>query len=180
MSLALKSTNDDLENAVSYARDCGIAIICSTADEGQNVDRVWPAAYENKTLSIAACNQYGSLAKYGSDQARYWFQGEKIVTDVQFAEDSPVTVSGSSVATAVAAGVASLIVACHRIASPSQEQALREDTSISAPEIVKHWFQKMMEGHGESKYVKPWVVFGVEERGDGDEDWLFDVFGATL
>jgi subtilisin family serine protease len=168
MSLALERDNESLSLAIRNARRQGIAIICSTADEGHNVPIVFPAAYTRETLSIAACNHYGSLAKYGSDQAKYYFQGDKLVTDVQFSEDSPVTVSGSSVATAVAAGVASLIVACHRIATPRQEET---------PRIVEHWFNEMTKGPGEQKYVKPWVCFGEEERGDGDEDWLSELFG---
>jgi hypothetical protein len=38
----------------------------------------------------------------------------------------------------------------------------------------------MMQSLRESKYVKPWIVFGVEERGDGDEEWLYEVFGETV
>jgi hypothetical protein len=40
MSLALKETNRKLEEAIPKARNCGIIIICSTEDEGQNVDKV--------------------------------------------------------------------------------------------------------------------------------------------
>ena len=71
MSLALKETNHKLEEVILKARNYGIVIICSTADEGQKVSKVWPVAYDNESLSIAACNQYGSLAKYDSDQAKY-------------------------------------------------------------------------------------------------------------
>jgi hypothetical protein len=169
MSLALEQDSESLSLAIRRARAHGITIICSTADEGHNVPIVFPAAYTRETLSVAACNHYGSLAKYGSDQAKYYFQGDKLVTDVQFSEDSPVTVSGSSVGTAVAAGVASLIMACHRIAAAPRQEEER-------PRIVEHWFNEMTKGPGEPKYVKPWVVFGEEERGDGDEDWLSELF----
>ena len=52
MSLTLKETNRKLEEAILKARNRSIIIICSTADEGQNVDKVWPAPYDNETLSM--------------------------------------------------------------------------------------------------------------------------------
>lgn len=158
MSFALDKEGSDLANEVINAASTkGIVLICSTADEGNNQPEVWPASY-NDTIDIAACDEMGYLAPYSNQHARYYFQGQKIVADASEFTDSPEQIGGSSVATALAAGVASLILASCKIDHIEFNKAKRK-------EKVEFWFDEMKGKH--SKYVRPWVVFGEGQRSSG-------------
>jgi hypothetical protein len=80
MSLALKETNRNWKKP--FLRQEIVALSSFVAQKTK--DRTWTKSDLRHTImkrcQFAACNQYGSLAKYGGDQGRYWFQGDKIVT----------------------------------------------------------------------------------------------------
>lgn len=84
-------------------------IFCSTADEGVYSGGIWPANYEN-TVKVAATDQYGHMRPTSTSAVEILVPGEDIVADGPSYMDRYVegTVSGSSVATALAAGIASL------------------------------------------------------------------------
>ena len=136
MSFALEGGDKDIAlwEAVKNANSKRIVMVCSTADEGENNSDVWSARYD-ETISIAACSNTGKAAAMSNTtKAEFFFRGEDIIYESQFlgvsyrdALDSrsisgpgslPPSIeriSGSSVATAIAAGVASLFLACCRL-----------------------------------------------------------------
>jgi hypothetical protein len=71
--------------------------------------------------------------------------------------NSAEKISGSSVATAVAAGVASLCLACYQI-----------DRVEVSPQNRGRIVRKKFDEAKENKYVHPWVLFGETRRGDGE------------
>ncbi|KAL6867029.1 hypothetical protein J3F83DRAFT_761514 [Trichoderma novae-zelandiae] len=118
ISLSLVAFSDpdkEMRNAITAARQDDIVIICSTADEGR-IGAHSVGEENREVLSIAACDKYGNLLpqsqKNGFD---YQFIGNNIrVGQIPFLK-SEESIKGSSVSTAVAAGIASLILACARI-----------------------------------------------------------------
>lgn len=159
MSFALDKQSKDLVNEVANAASTkGIVLICSSADEGNNMPEVWPASYK-ETIDIAACDEWGYLSPYSNVRAKYYFQGQKIIADATQFSDSRDEIGGSSVSTALAAGVASLILACCKIDGD-------EPIKLKRREKVEQWFDEM-KGQ-DPKYVRPWVVFG-----DGRRDSKF-------
>jgi hypothetical protein len=176
MSFAFEEDYSELREAIYDA--ClkeGIVIICSTADQGNNSSKVWPASYEEGPIAVAACNSYGKLAPFSSDiGAHYFFHGMDIATEMIPYMKSPQEISGSSVATAIAAGVASLILACHRIVYPNLKKNERKM-------VVNRHFKKMAldADNNEGRYVKPWeglrVVQPLSKSGSGDR-WLWNTF----
>lgn len=102
------------------AREHDIVVITSTADQGV-IERPTTSSkathVNNKDMfTIAACNRWGHLldpsAKAGFE---FSFIGHDVhVGQVPFLKSAKF-ISGSSVATAIAAGIASLIIACCRI-----------------------------------------------------------------
>jgi hypothetical protein len=170
MSFALDDTSDKLKELSSLVSDAaaeGIVLICSTKDEGNNQGQVYPAdcGKLDDTFKIAACDGMGFRASYSYGGAQFWFQGDDIDTDILGISKSQTKVSGSSVATAVAAGVASLLLACCR---------LDEDTVIprERKDEVRQWFERMKGKHNPTKYVKPWEVFGQKDKGAGNDKLL--------
>lgn len=104
---------DGLRKAVADAHTNNILMICSTADDGRNQDYSYPAKYD-ETIGIAACNAYGTLLKNATEtDARYYVPGKNVNAGVVPFLSSDSEVSGSSEATAIAAGLASLTLSCH-------------------------------------------------------------------
>ena len=68
-------------------------------------------------------------------------------------------------ATVLAAGVASLTLACCKIDNIEVDNLEREKKVRDVLEAVKG-------GNPNSKYVWPWIVFGEKARGDGDKMFL--------
>ncbi|PMD38046.1 subtilisin-like protein [Hyaloscypha variabilis F] len=175
MSLCMYETSEKFQDLVTnVVRSQGIVILCSTADEGNNNQEVWPAKHID-TLAIAACNLNGKLTQWSTDTgAQYHFPGEDITTELVPYDLSRKKISGSSVATALAAGVASLVLACYRYVPLKEgevEAALRNSR-------VEKSFKRMRDlaeeanGYNSSvslnpKYVRPWLVF--RERVSGRE-----------
>ncbi|PTB62989.1 hypothetical protein BBK36DRAFT_1144522 [Trichoderma citrinoviride] len=123
-----------------------IVILCSTNDEGA-IAR--PSTFDRLTLvnnqdilAIAACNQYGRLLESSQDDYSYGFFGHKVhVGQIPFLQ-SEEHVSGSSVATAIAAGAASLILAFCRLSKNCEIEPGIDWRSRK----VRDTFQRMSEG----------------------------------
>nr|RBQ93967.1 hypothetical protein FVER53263_20721 [Fusarium verticillioides] len=117
----------------------GTAIICSTADRGHIQQVVWPAWYnKNKQLSnifpTAPCNDFGRIAEYGTEKT-----SDYLLPGVDIDASGPGSslsdpVSGSSVATAMASGIASVIVGCCRLS-----------TQLAANQRPKHCIRTVFE-----------------------------------
>lgn len=125
LSLTLDEDNAKLKIAINDAVARGVVIMASIRGEGNDGKGAgFPAAWGSSggirgLLAIASADAWGAPSKGTvNGQARYLFPGEKIVARTEFLgglEDMP-DISGPSVATAVAAGVASLVLSCDRFA----------------------------------------------------------------
>lgn len=162
MSFALNYGSDELEAAIKAAAYQGIVMVSSTADDGDNKPKVWPATYEG-TLGIAACDQHGSKTHYATSDTEFYFQGERIIYESLQGSEFREEISGSSVATAIAAGVASLYLSCCAM----DGEAVAKDKRA---EKVRAAFYDMIgrDKKDTTKYVRPWVVFGEDQRGAGE------------
>jgi hypothetical protein len=174
-SFALFEQSEDLKEEINRASIEGILVICSTADEGYILQQVWPASYDYEKYSnvfpIAACDSKGKLTGYSSATlARYRMQGEGIDTTDK---DATMTVgsgimSGSSAATAMASGIASLVLSCNGILRE------RKGEKISLPKnetVVNSAFQQMTaQGTSEQKppMILPRKFFPIGEHHIGD------------
>jgi hypothetical protein len=161
MSFALNYESDDLEAAIRKAAFQGIAMVSSTADDGDNKPEVWPAKYEGP-MGIAACDQHGLRTHYATSDAEFYFQGERIIYESLQGSEFREEISGSSVATAIAAGVASLYLSCCELDGEEVPKAKRAEKVRAAFNDMKGKDKK-----DTTKYVRPWVVFGEGQRGAG-------------
>ena len=164
LSLVLFNSNPDLFAKVQKAASKDIVIICSTADQGNNHQKVYPATYwkkwnEHCLFPIAACDQYGKLTAWSTEtEAKYHFRGKDVnARPVRFIKekDSNRGISGSSVATAIAAGTASLTLACCLLAL--------DDEVVGRRQRVEHFFEKMQTEESRQaslKYIEPSILLG--------------------
>lgn len=123
----------------------GIIVFASTADQGNSEDPYYPA-YSNGVIPIACCDEGGEPSQ-GSDErkAMYLVHGTGFSTpSVDYLQGS-TEVKGSSVSTAIAAGVASLVLGCH--------QLLRGDVE-DRRDLIERSFRQMTGGQGR-KWLRP-------------------------
>ena len=183
LSLVLFHDHKDLYNAVHAASQENIVIICSTADRGNNHQKVYPAQYweQMKTdclIPIAGCDQYGKLTDWSTEtKAKYHFLGKDVIArSVGVMTGSGKEISGSSVATAIAAGTASLVLACSRLALEEENYTRKQPIEIFFEEM-----QTPENRNSKLKYVEPAILFGEECIADKNvEIYIKEKFGPRL
>lgn len=105
----------DLEKAIELAAGRNILMFCAAADQGAYKDRTYPAATGTKKIfKIGAAEASGAALKWLGDQSLvdFIFPGHQVVME---RHGSPkvkqyTALTGSSVATALASGLAALIL----------------------------------------------------------------------
>jgi hypothetical protein len=183
MSLvAYEDKNKEIEEAIKAAIANDIAVFCSTADEGNNVDSSFPADYYEKgVFAITACDTKGKPLNISKEKGyQYQLLGKDVLVGAVPFLKSQEVVMGSSVATAIAAGLGSLILSCRRLtlgpAEGGQEKSLsRRD------EIMKRF--KFMRHDADSTempyYIRPEKLVGktMPSNFQFDMDFLQKAFG---
>lgn len=147
MSFVILETTEALDASISGANADGIVMMCSTHDQGSNISRAWPAE-ASETFAIAACDEYGRMPRDLED-SKYAFklQGLNIPAgDIPFLESSG-SISGSSVATAIASGLSSLILSCAHLNNPTEAYQ-----GVMKRALVKKYLENMQSSSG-SKYL---------------------------
>ncbi|KAI1329507.1 hypothetical protein F5Y16DRAFT_100516 [Xylariaceae sp. FL0255] len=196
ISLTLKES-PSLWSAINRALMSNVTIIASVDGEGGNSQGdEYPARYAD-VLGIGSANRKGEAASGMSENsADYLFPGEKLVARTEYLGglgDTP-NISGPSVATAVAAGVASLILACHRFAlfQRPEFQITRPEEQRPAKVIETVFNMMSQEGNKKvrpsegKKYVRPWKFFAEDESksswGGGDSvlKWIAQKYHTTF
>ncbi|KAL4923524.1 S8 family peptidase [Aspergillus undulatus] len=118
MSWVTKSSETELKNAVEEAAAKSSTsnrrptlMFCSTADEGAFAGDVYPVDYTDFVVSVTATDTWGGLTSKSDRQKPVDIRipGEDLEASAPlYLGNVPTSVSGSSVATALAAGIASL------------------------------------------------------------------------
>ncbi len=140
-----------LRKAVESAKSANIVMFGSKGDRGNNQQDVYPADY-SEVISISSLTQFGKGTDSTETNAEYFFQGENVTIPAESSYlESQHQVSGSSVATALAAGVAALVLSCRRIGNESKD--------IDRVKTVETVFEHMAADDKQVKYVQPWKVF---------------------
>jgi hypothetical protein len=108
---------DELEKAINMADRKNILLFCSASDQGNNTKKdqtlSYPAkARPDKMFQIGAATASGKGWDWlGHGHVDYIFPGEKLLLQNRLGS-LPETLSGSSLATGLAAGLAALVLYC--------------------------------------------------------------------
>lgn len=128
----------DLESAIELAAREGILMFGAANDQGIEADKSFPAgSSKGRVFRIGAAEASGTLWKWvGSDPSEvdFIFPGHNVIKDRP--NDAPLEncktlLTGSSVATAFASGLAALVLYCVQLGALNT-QALNERLSQSA------------------------------------------------
>ncbi|KAA6413017.1 MAG: hypothetical protein FRX48_02760 [Lasallia pustulata] len=154
MSLALSTSSEELQKAINYAAHNNTLVFCTTINYNGHHAVVWPAKYAQygDCFSVACYDTAKTAPTEPSDkEATYEFQGRAFTKDnIYYINDitHQHDLSGSSVATAVAAGVASLTLTCGRYANCNR--------IISQKMFIMDMFKKTKGG---PKLLQPATIF---------------------
>ena len=144
---------EDLETALSDASRRKILLFCSMSDEKISPkDKTYPVNFPLKKFKIGAASETGSQWEQRGDKhnADYSLPGTNFIFE---SEQSPLVVprSGSSIATALAAGLAAIILHCALCRKESDFELLRSH------EQMDNAFKAI--GTTDDKYILVWNVF---------------------
>ena len=146
MSWSIERTDENksdivaLEKAVRDAANNRILMFCAASDGGAVSDRSFPAKSVNELLfKIGAATEEGSKWKWVGDAnyVNFIFPGYKVVQErynEAFLQNCNF-LTGSSVATAIAAGLAALILDCVQRAALHYEELLHQQRKLSSNQL---------------------------------------------
>ncbi|KAK8023411.1 intracellular serine protease [Apiospora marii] len=122
-----KTEVEKLEKAIARAAEDNILMFCAAADGGAQRDRTYPAATAStkNIFMIGAAEPAGTATKWlGETLVDFIFPGHEVVRERQ--DDPGVTKytpkTGSSVATALASGLAALVLYCVQLAAVARQK----------------------------------------------------------
>ncbi|RVX65857.1 hypothetical protein B0A52_10270 [Exophiala mesophila] len=144
--------------AIHKATERGVLVICATADVGaHDSGGTWPANFAN-VISISASNEYGLPMPWSFRDVDAMLIGDQIKTSgpgyMRLGEDARE--SGSSIATAIAAGLASLCLFLARMANEDNKGERFKDRHVMLALF------RMMQVNDADKVIEPSRVFNRE------------------
>lgn len=162
-----------LEAAIEEAAKAGILMFCAANDQGIARDRSFPSASNTKHIfRIGAAEASGVMWKWAGDpnDVDFIFPGHNVVKDRpnNTTLEGCKTLTGSSVATAVASGFAALILYCVQLSALStlasriggDATTMKDFEAIKGYERMKEAFSAIgTSPSSSSKYVEVWNVF---------------------
>ncbi|KAM0415654.1 hypothetical protein ACHAPT_013404 [Fusarium lateritium] len=183
-----------LEYAITEAANADILMFCSASDKGAKQTATYLSKATPKIFTIGAAMASGAADTWvGSlSNISFTFPGNKVELDGSPTDTAVKEVTGSSVATALAAGLAALILYCVQVrillaTDPVEKQKARRDfQSLQRHESMMRAFKDIgTTEESNHKFIAVWEVFGkrVEEKERVDqEDWinLIAKVGTTL
>lgn len=172
-----ESSIRELEFAVEAAAKAGILMLCAASDQGASRDNSFPACGGTKNLfKIGAAAATGRVWKWvgDSNDVDFIFPGHNIVKERP--KDAPMdkcqTLTGSSVATAIATGLAALVLYCVQLGAVNTQVSNQQHGQ--GGNIVTMEDFRAMKGHARmkeafsaigtsqasgNKYIEVWNLF---------------------
>ncbi|KAL6906988.1 hypothetical protein GGI43DRAFT_380509 [Trichoderma evansii] len=173
-----------LDLAIGTAANENILLFCSASDKGAKSSETYPSKATKKIFTIGAATSSGMADPWVGNlgNINFTFPGTKVEMDGLRTDDSSSReVSGSSIATALAAGLAGLVLYCVQVrlllSTDQEKQKARRDFQL----LKQHdYMMKALKDIGTTeesnhKFIEVWEVFGkkVEEKERYDQErWL--------
>ncbi|MFC7197970.1 S8 family serine peptidase [Halospeciosus flavus] len=170
MSLGGGGYTETMKNAVSYAYDNGVLVVCAAGNAGKNsVD--YPAAY-SECVAVSALDPDGTFASYSNygDDIELTAPGTNVLSTTTETRGSYERLSGTSMATPVVSGVAGLALARWDLSNAEVRAHLKEtavDVGLSEDE----------QGSGR---VDADGAVSTDPSGDGSGDGTTEHISATV
>ena len=146
MSWTIRKTDEnashieDLEKIVKKAARNGILMFCAASDGGAVTDQTFPAESQRELVfKIGAATEEGKAWKWVGEEKKidFIFPGHEVVQERYEGAllEKCNVLTGSSVATALAAGLAALVLDCVQIAAFHYAELVEEQTKLSESSV---------------------------------------------
>ena len=195
-----ETDRQDLEAAIVEAAKANILMFCSASDRGGGKQNAtYPSKATPRIFTIGAASSSGSTEAWvgNTENISFTFPGSKVPLSGGTLKPGAANVvreaTGSSVATALAAGLAALILYCVQVRimlapkdGPEREKAKRDFEALKKHENMMKAFHDIgTTAESNHKFIEVWEVFGkqVEKKDHYDRDrWieLISDAGMTL
>lgn len=192
MSWTIDNINDtatvqNLTTAINEAVERGILIFCSASDQGPNDTALYPAdCNRDNSFLIGTATASGQAWKWnGASHVDYILPGKDL--DVQIGDDlfdqrlERVCESGSSLATALASGLAALVLDCVVLNDSSELEFFKGGKRSRAKTNMVHVFESInnqrYHNRDDDKYLRVWETFGLALRKSDADRLRFVVDG---
>ena len=159
----------DLESAITDASTKNILMFCSASDEGAVQSSTYPSKHAKRIFTIGAADASGVVSKAVGDinAVDFILPGKLVEDETDGAVKNIQYWTGSSVATALAAGLAALILYCGQIRIARAAAGSKKSKAVQHFERLKT-YDGMMEAFrnigttaaSKNKYLTVWDVFG--------------------
>jgi hypothetical protein len=172
MSWVIEASDDDatdvqeLRSAIVEAANEGILMFCAANDRGAKQTATYPRKATERIFTCGAASAWGTASDWVGDLGTidFMFPGDKV--DLPGAGESMLdikTPSGSSVATALGAGLCALILFCVQVRYAVGDGAEKARAKVDFAKLLRHDNMKVaIENIGmtSGKFVKVWEIFG--------------------
>lgn len=200
-----QTDRESFDKVIQDAHKKGILMFCSASDNGNFEEFTYPYSANPGTLfRIGAASKDGTIPTFVGGDMNFILPGQDVtIKDVdepgatQNQSDSSALHTGSSVATALAAGLAALVIECVRLAAKHAtdgNRTARDPDPIVLSDLTEIRKKRTMEeafyaiGHNnfskDNKYVEVWKTFDapagrIKGRGGVTSDELDDIVGLA-
>ncbi|RYP40703.1 hypothetical protein DL768_010602 [Monosporascus sp. mg162] len=176
MSWSINSNNDsyrDLDKALLGAVNGGIVMFCSSIDEGPTApDNTYPGKEQNCIKIGAATGNGARLSWVSETKSDYLLPGESIQhsSQTKLWGNTQSGLFGSSVATAIASGLAGVLIYCDRLLHVAQRGAYTSASPNGAQEPLKssssmrNAFKNLAKATESNKFVQIWEHLPLDEN----------------
>ncbi|KIW05619.1 uncharacterized protein PV09_03490 [Verruconis gallopava] len=175
--------DNKLKDAVEAAAQKNILIFASVSDNEQPAGNVYPAAYKDSVIRVMAADVYGRRMAKARRDVDVMILGQSLSTwGLSWVSKKPEIVSGSSAATALVSGLASVLLYYVQCANAESDPRRSDWRKAKQRTIMLQLLTKMRLGEprkdGKGVLIDPYVLF--EEKAESDEsdfDWkrTFDI-----
>jgi hypothetical protein len=145
ISWMTRKKSTELYKAIKRAAKSNVLVFCSAADTGTNYGKVWPADYP-ETVSVSASDIYGRPSPQSREKADLLVDSGNMVADgpAHTKKDTIGPVYGSSVATALVAGIASLGLTLAQLANDDPKVYSKPHSKGKLPPSKRFQNKKMI------------------------------------
>lgn len=167
-----EEVRNELEKAIQDADKANILMFCSVADTGAKQTDTYPSKATQRIFTIGAAGPSGETTAWVGNQEKisFTFPGDRVELMDGAAPETTKEVTGSSVATALAAGFAALVLYCVQVKlwsarTEAEKAEIRENfEALKRHEQMSNALAKIgTTRESKYKFIMVWNVFKIPD-----------------